>query len=167
MSDFVQVVRQKVTENPSVMLMSLAKELGRPEAEVVAALPEEMRVHASKNDFGAIWAAMTGWESSTFITIGCGGVVEVEGKLPQGNFMHGMFNLTDRQCPLGGHLFINKLEHIWFVSKPFFNKESHSVQFFDAAGDQMFAVYLGRNEQREIIPSVKEAYMHMRSEFAV
>lgn len=167
MSDFVQVVRQKVAENPSVMLMSLAKELGRSEVEAVAALPEEMRVRASKNDFEAIWTTMTNWESCTFITISCGGVVEVEGKLPQGNVMHGMFNLTDKQCPLGGHLFVNRLEHIWFVSKPFFNKESHSVQFFDAAGDQMFAVYLGRNEQREIIPSVKEAYTRMRNEFAV
>lgn len=167
MSDFVQIVRQKIAENPSVMLMSLAKELGRPEVEVVAALPEEMRMRASKNDFEAIWATMTDWESCTFITVGCGGVVEVEGKLPQGKFMHGMFNLTARECPLGGHLFVNRLEHIWFVSKPFFNKESHSVQFFDAAGEQMFAVYLGRDEQREIIPSVKEAYLRMRSEFAV
>ena len=49
MSDFVQIVRQKVAENPSVMLMNLAVELGRPEAELVAALPEEMLKQGRKD----------------------------------------------------------------------------------------------------------------------
>ena len=69
MSDFVQIVRQKVAENPSVMLMNLAVELGRPEAELVAALPEEMRKQGRKDAFEAIWNAMTEWERSTFLAV--------------------------------------------------------------------------------------------------
>ena len=167
MSDFVQIVRQKVAENPSVMLMNLAVELGRPEAELVAALPEEMRKQGRKDAFEAIWNAMTEWERSTFLAVNCGCVVEVEGKLPKGKFGHGMFNLDHGENALGGPLLVNKLESVWFVSKPFFNKESHSVQFFDGKGDMMFAVYLGRDEKREIIPAIKESFLRMREEFAI
>lgn len=76
-----------------------------------------------------------------------------------------MFNLMDRTSPLGGHLFVKELASIWFVSKPFFGKESHSVQFFDITGKQMFAIYLGRDEKREIILQVKQGYDALRGRY--
>ena len=105
MSDFVQKVRQKVAENPSVMLMTLAVELGRPEGDLVAALPEDMRVQGRKEDFAAIWEAMTQWEKCTFLAVNNGCVVEVEGWLPKGTFGHGMFNLAHGENALSGHIF--------------------------------------------------------------
>ena len=41
------------------------------------------------------------------------------------------------------------------------------MQFFDGKGDMMFAVYLGRDEKREIIPAIKESFLRMREEFAI
>lgn len=166
MSDFVQKVRQKVAENPSVMLMTLAVELGRPEGDLVAALPEDMRVQGRKEDFAAIWGAMTQWEKCTFLAVNNGCVVEVEGRLPKGTFGHGMFNLAHGENALSGHIFADRVEKVWFVSKPFFNKESHSVQFFDAKGEMICAVYLGRDGKREIIPAIKASFMNMRESFA-
>ena len=67
---------------------------------------------------------------------------------------------------LCGHLLTSKIASVWFVSKPLFGLESHSVQFLDAEGRQCFGVYLGRNEKREIIPSVREAFMAMKTKYS-
>lgn len=40
--------------------------------------------------------------------------------------------------------------------------ESHSIQFFDAAGAVVFSIYVGR-ENRALIPSVKERFLALRA----
>ena len=39
--------------------------------------------------------------------------------------------------------------------------ESHSVQFFNAAGTVMFSVYVGR-ENRQLIPAARESFFALR-----
>ncbi|MGE4506278.1 MAG: heme utilization cystosolic carrier protein HutX [Desulfovibrionaceae bacterium] len=160
-SPHLETIRERISENPSLMPMALADELNLPEAEVVRCLPEEMRVEAPASEFEAIWEAMTGWEKVTFIARNPGAVVEVSCRLPKGRHGHGMFNLMERGNPLGGHLFADRIGSIWLVSKPFFNMESHSVQFFDVDGAAMFAVYLGRDDKRAIIGSVREGFLEL------
>jgi len=144
---------------------ALARELGISEAEVIRCLPEDMRVEAPAKDFESIWKTLTGWEKITFIACNQGAVVEVSGTLPNGSFGHGMFNLMDQTNPLRGHLMIDRLDAIFLVSKPFFNLESHSVQFFDTNGHSMFAVYVGRNEKRVLLPSVLDGFMTLRNRY--
>ena len=66
-----------------------------------------------------------------------GTVIEIKGKIPEGRHGHGYFNLSGGSG-LGGHLKIDDLGHICFLSLPFMGLESHSVQFFNAAGTVMF-----------------------------
>ena len=160
------IIREKIAKNPSTMPDLLAHELGISEAEVIRGLPENMRVGAPASDFEAIWKTMTGWERITFIARNPGAVVEVSGTLPGGRFGHGMFNLIDRDNPLRGHLMVNRLDAIFLVSKPFFKLESHSVQFFDTDGQAMFAVYVGRDEERALIPSVLKGFTALRDRYA-
>ncbi len=147
------------------MTDALARELGLSEAEVIRALPNEMRVEAPTSDFETIWQDMTNWEKVTFIVRNAGAVVEISGTLPGGSFAHGMFNLMDRSNPLRGHLMTDRLGSIFLVSKPFFKLESHSVQFFDTEGEPMFAVYAGRDEKRTLLTSVVEGFTAMRSRY--
>ena len=49
-----------------------------------------------------------------------------------------------------------------FLSLPFMGLESHSIQFFDAAGAVVFSIYVGR-ENRALIPSVKERFLALRA----
>ena len=62
---------------------------------------------------------------------------------------------------LGGHLKIDDLGHICFLSLPFMGLESHSVQFFNAAGTVLFSVYVGR-ENRQLIPAARESFFALR-----
>lgn len=158
-------VRRKIHKNPSVMTSSLANELEINEAEIIRHLPEKMWVEAPIEDFKNIWMIMTGWEKVTFIVCNPGAVVEMSGTLPSGNFGHGMFNLMDRSNPLNGHLMIDRLGSIFLVSKPFFTLESHSVQFFDTHGLSMFSIYVGRDEKRTLLPSVKKSFLALRNRY--
>ena len=83
-----------------------------------------------------------------------------KGKIPEGRHGHGYFNLSGGSG-LGGHLKIDDLGHICFLSLPFMGLESHSVQFFNAAGTVMFSVYVGR-ENRQLIPAARESFFALR-----
>ncbi|MEF2146363.1 MAG: heme utilization cystosolic carrier protein HutX [Desulfovibrionaceae bacterium] len=159
-------IQARIIKNPSEHTMNLAEEFGVSEAEVVRCLPDEMRTEAPASDFETLWNTMTKWDKVTFICRNAGAVVEVVGKLPQGNFGHGFFNLNDKDSALRGHLFADRVGSIWLVSKPFFTMESHSVQFFDIDGNAMFSVYLGRDAKRQILESVRTDFLALRERYA-
>ena len=158
-------LQQMISENPNRMLGELAGQLGISEAEAIYYLPEEMRTAAPAEDFESIWQAITNWEKATFISITPGAVIEYSGAMPAGKAGHGMFNLQQPGIALGGHLFIQKLGSIWFLSKPHFGKESHSIQFYTTEGQTMFSVYVGRDENRELLAPVLQNYQDLRSKY--
>ena len=119
-------------EKKPVMLASLAERFGVSELEVARALPDEARAFAGKDAFDTVWQALASWENATFIMAHLGSVIEIKGKIPEGRHGHGYFNLSGGSG-LGGHLKIDDLGHICFLSLPFMGLESHSVQFFNAA----------------------------------
>ncbi len=159
------LVAEKLAENPNFMPQTLAESLGVPERSIIEALPDDMRSRAPGDAFLPVWEAMTEWESVTFMAHTPGAVLEIPCRLPRGKSGHGMYNLMDKGSPLRGHLLTANVDSIWFVSKQAFGLESHSVQFYDAAGDPCFGVYLGRDEQRRIIPSVKEGFLALKAQY--
>lgn len=164
-NDLATTIRQRIEEKPSTMTHDLARELGVKEVDIVRNFPEGMALEVPGEQFETIWKRMTEWEKVTFICISSGCVTEVSGPLPAGKFGHGMFNLRQANNPLGGHIMIANLESIWLISKPMFGMESHSVQFFAKSGEAMCAVYLGRNEDRKIIESIKQDFLALKNEY--
>ena len=138
----------------------LAERFGVSELEVARALPDEARAFAGKDAFDTVWQALASWENATFIMAHLGSVIEIKGKIPEGRHGHGYFNLSGGSG-LGGHLKIDDLGHICFLSLPFMGLESHSVQFFNAAGTVLFSVYVGR-ENRQLIPAARESFFALR-----
>ncbi len=163
--DLRALVVQKLAEEPNFMPQTLAETLDVPLRRIIEALPEEMRARASGADFIPIWEAMAEWEKVTFMAGTPGAILEIPCRLPKGKSGHGMYNLTDKSNPLCGHLLAGKIASIWFVSKPVFGLESHSVQFFDAEGRQCFSVYLGRDAKREILPAVRQGFFSLKEQY--
>ena len=157
-------VNAAVAEDPNVLPSTLAEEIGVAEGVVAACLPVDMCVAASVDAFEDVWTAMTRWEKVMFLAVTPGAIVEVKGRLPRGNFGHGFFNIGAGDNPLAGHLMIDRLRAICFVSKPIMGMESHSVRFYDKQGALMFAVHVGR-EGRTLIPSVLNRFMRLRDRF--
>ncbi len=164
-TELAATVRERVEKNPSVMTGALAMELGVKEVEIIRHLPEEMRVEVPAADFESVWKEMITWEKITFLAVAPGCILEVKGRLPQGEFGHGYFNLHDANSPIGGHIMHKNIGSIWLVSKPFFKLESHCVLVFDKPGDLMFGVFLGRDDKKQLLEDVKQGFLRLRATY--
>lgn len=153
-------IAQRITDKKPLMLGMMAKEFGATELEVAKALPKEMRAFAPKESFDAVWTELTSWEKATFIMQSKGTVLEIKGTIPPGKHGHGYFNLMG-ESGVGGHLKVDDLAAICFMSMPFMGLESHSVQFFNADGEVKFSVYAGR-EGKVLIPAVCESFLRLK-----
>lgn len=156
-------INTALREKKPVMLASLAERFGVSELEAATALPDDMRAFAGGDAFDTVWQTLASWENATFIMTHLGSVVEIKGRIPEGRHGHGFFNLTGGNG-LGGHLKVDDLGHICFLSLPFMGLESHSVQFFNAAGTVLFSVYVGR-ENRQHIPTARDSFFALREAF--
>ena len=146
-----------------VMPATLAGRFGVTELEAVRALPDEMRAFAPATAFDDIWAELATWPSATVIVQHMGCVFEIKTALVPGKHGHGYFNLFG-DAPLGGHLKVDGLDCVCFLSMPFMGRESHSLQFFHSSGEVMFSVYVGR-ENHQIIPAARESFLVMKKKF--
>lgn len=160
--DIAAQVEEIYAGNASQMPHAVADKLKISEREVIENLPGDMAVEAPASDFETIWGMMVSWQAVTVIVQNNGIIAEIKGKLSKGRHGHGFFNLMDPESPLHGHIRVEAIDAIFLVSKPFMGMASHSVQFYDAAGTKLFAVYLGR-EDKQIIPSVLEGYQVLRA----
>lgn len=157
----------RLAANPSLMPRNVARELGISEQAIIKALPDAMRLPIAARHAVDIWERICLWEKVTFYAETSGMIIEIPCVLPKGKTGHGMYNVLGKGGAFGGHVLLESLASIWLVSKPAFGLESHSVQFFDATGALCFAMYLGRDTQKAVIPSVKAAYTEMWNHYAM
>ena len=159
-ADLKTAIAGRITEKKPLMLGMLAREYGVSELEAARALPVTMRWFAPGAFFDTVWMELATWEKATFIMQHAGTVLEVKGPIPSGSHGHGYFNLQG-ETGMGGHLKVDDLDCLCFLSMPFMGLESHSVQFFNTAGEVKFSIYAGR-EGRVLIPSVCESFSRLR-----
>ncbi len=157
-------VAEALAENKEpVMPASLAGRFGVTELEAVRALPDEMRAFAPASAFNDIWDGLTTWPNATIIIQHMGCVFEIKSALVRGKHGHGYFNLFG-DVPLGGHLKLDELDCVCFLSMPFMGRESHSVQFFHSGGEVMFSIYAGR-ENHQLIPAARDSFLALKEKF--
>jgi len=151
-----------VANNPSKATGAMAAELEVSEMEVVRCLPEVMVKEVSKERFDEIVEEVSTWGNLTVIVQNESTIMEVKAPFPKGTYGHGYYNLKSNDTPIGGHIRASDLSAIFFVSKPFIGVESHSIQFFNGSGSAMFKIYLGRDDNRRIIPEQVEKFMSLK-----
>ncbi len=163
-------VQQKVTaalaEDIATPVSSLSEQLGISEGAITLALPEDMMTRVSGEHAQIILEQLPTWGKVTTIVHSFGSIFETKANFPKGKVAHGYYNLMGRDGELHGHLRLDLIEHITFVSKPFRAMESHYIGFFNANGDCVFKVYVGRDKKRQLFPQQVEAFMQMKKEFA-
>lgn len=96
------------------------------------------------------------WGSMTTIVIHGGSVFEFTGPFPKATVAEGFYNLQ-----ANGHLNLQKVEQISFQTKPHRGRESYAFVFEDANGEVIFKVFLGRDEQGELILSQREKFYQL------
>ena len=104
-------------------------------------------------------------EAVTFIAHTPDVIAEVTGKLPDGSVARGFYNFKESE-PGGihGHIYYENCAAIYLIERPFMGKRTVSLNFINRAGGAMFKIYVGRDQNGELIERQIQA---MRALFGV
>ena len=160
-----QQVAQLIEQEPTLLPAAIAERLEVSEFEVVAALPEEMIALTPGEQAQSVLENLVGFGPVTTIVHSFGSIFEVKAPFPKGKVARGYYNLMGKEGELHGHLKLDNVKNIALVSKPFMGRESHYFGFFSECGSNIFKIYLGRNEKRELIEEQVTAFRAMQAEF--
>ncbi|MGL5960511.1 MAG: ChuX/HutX family heme-like substrate-binding protein, partial [Cetobacterium sp.] len=85
-------------------------------------------------------------------------VLEIQDKFPSGFYAHGYLNFNDKNSSIGGHLSTEKIKEIFLVKDIMFGRESYSIKFYGEDEKEIFAVYVPRNEKKELIQECLDSF---------
>ncbi len=151
-----------IEQEPNLRPVSMAQRLNVSELEVVKELPASMALVASPNEALEILQSLVEFGPLTSIIHAGGSIFEIKAPFPAGIMANGYYNLQGENGQLHGHIKLESIENIALVSKPFMGKDSHYIGFFDNQGASILKVYLGRDDQRNVLPSQVEKFAELK-----
>lgn len=160
MSQLKQQIASLLAENPNMITLEIATQLNVPEGELLINLPDEfVRVFPAERA-EEIFKTISEWGVFTTIIEKAGSIFEIKDRFPSGIVGRGYYNLNMKgdEGALHGHIKLDTIAHIAFVSIPFRGKESYNIAFIATTGETIFKVYLGRDEQRNLFPHQVEYF---------
>ena len=159
-----QTVNQMLAADVHTPVAMMAMELKASEGEITRCLPADMVSFTSGEQAEHILGLLPSWGRVTTIVTAAGSIFEVKADFPKGKIAHGFYNLMGKEGQLHGHLCIDVITDIAFVSKPFRGMDSFYIGFFTASGECMFKVYLGRDKKRQLFPEQIELFKQLKHE---
>ena len=156
---------ERLKQSADGILEQIARDYAVSTFEVVRALPKEHRAIVPGSKFEEVLQALTEWGEVLLIVHTPDIVLECAGKIPPGSFARGYFNLHG-DSPIGGHIKAENCADIAFVSRPFMGRPSRSLQFFNAAGEAMFKVFVRRDKERNLLSEQLARFDALRDRLA-
>lgn len=155
-----QQIADYIAKNPNAITLDIAAYFNLPEGQILQALPEQFVTVFPAEKTEAILAEITSWGTFTTIIEKEGSIFEIKDRFPSGIVGRGYYNLNMKgeEGALQGHLKLDNIATIAFVSLPFRGKESYNIAFIAPNGNTVFKVYLGRDEQRQLFPEQVEKF---------
>ncbi len=166
-TELKEKIAKYLSENKPSLIEDLGSQFDATAWETANAMPYELCGVAKAEDFEAIWKELATWDKCIFILIHLGTVLEISGKLGEGNFGHGYYNLShaNGSC-IAGHLKMDDLAGIAFLSLDLHGSVSKHVAFFNNDGKAKFYIFAGR-ENKAIIESVSESFEKMKEKYSI
>lgn len=164
-NDLKKMVIDEISQDPSMLPAVLADKLNVSEGEVVSLLPPDMAVVVGGEHIQSILEQLPEWGPVTSIIHSFGSIFEVKAPFPKGKVAHGYYNLMGKNSELHGHLKLDLMDKLALVSKPFRGKESYYFGFFDAKGNSIFKIYLGRDNKRVLLSDQVEKFKALQLAF--
>ena len=126
---------------------------------------EDLEKVVDGSKFDEIIEDISKWGKILMIKITPSFVIEIKDFMPTGTYGHGYYNFNTQGSSISGHLKSSDIEKIVFSSKIHRGMLSHSVSFNDANGENIFKVFVTRNENREIIKDQFDKFIALRDSF--
>lgn len=156
-------VKEALSDESSQNLAALAASWGMTEGEVTIALPEELVASTAGEHAEMILKELPNWGNLTTIVHSFGSIFEFKKPFPKGQVSHGYYNIMGKEG-LHGHLRIDLIKHIAFVSKPLKSMQTHYIGFYNAEGECVFKVYLGRDKKRQLLSEQIVSFESLKQE---
>jgi putative heme utilization carrier protein HutX len=154
----------RAASSPGDLLEQIARDYGVSTLEVVRNLPSEQATLAPGEAFADIMQDVTTWGDILFLIHNSDIVLECSGSLPPGSFGHGYFNIHG-DSPIGGHIKAENCTAIAFVVRGA-KRPSMSLQFYNAAGETMFKIFVARDKARDLLPDQVAKFEALRARYA-
>lgn len=161
----IEQIRQAIAEKPDGILEALATQFAVPVQTVIECVPGNRVARIDGSRFVDVLTDIATWGDITFIVHTKDAVVEFCGPMPTGRIGHGMYNLQGSKIGLSGHLRPENCKSIFLVRRPFMGVETMSVQFFNAEGETIFKIYVGRDEERKLKADQIERFNRLETLF--
>ncbi len=153
-------VSEALAQKRPWVLSALARTCGLSERDAAQGLPEEMRSFAPGWAFEDVWKDICQWDRAVFISQQGPFGLKYTGRIPEGKTVRGIYHFAGEGA-MSGHVQLDSISGICFLSLPFMGRECHSIQFFDGDGSVMFAVHVGKIDGR-LSPSARASFLAMR-----
>ena len=140
---------------PDGTLEAIAGQYNTTLLEVVKHLPSHTLVAGDK--FDTVWDTVCEWGKVTTLVHSADVILEFTGELPSGFHRHGYFNLRGKKG-MTGHIKAENCTHIALVERKFMAMDTASILFFNAAGNAMFKIFLGRDDHRQLLAEQVDAF---------
>ena len=140
---------------PDGTLEAIAGQYNTTLLEVVKHLPSHTLVAGDK--FDTVWDTVCEWGKVTTLVHSADVILEFTGELPSGFHRHGYFNLRGK-TGMTGHIKAENCTHIALVERKFMAMDTASILFFNAAGNAMFKIFLGRDDHRQLLAEQVDAF---------
>jgi len=142
-------IDKMLRDQPGVVLENVARTHNVSLADVIARLSASDQVSAPGNQFVSVMEEVSSWGKLTLIVNTPEMVLEAKGPVARGSMGRGYYNIPGA---IGGHFKPEEFHSISFIDRILMGKPSRSILFFNVHGSCVFKLYLGRQENREMIP---------------
>ena len=112
----------------------------------------------------ALLKELATWTNTTTIILHGGCVFEFKGRFPKGAIGHGFYNLGGDAPGFQGHIRLEAVKHIEFQDRPHRGRESYAFNFMDSENQSIFKVFLGRDQQGQLLQKQVSVFKCIRSQ---
>ncbi len=165
MTKLQQKVADYIKEDDNYTVAKIAKALEVKQIDVLLNLPSEVASVANGDKFDEIIKQIETWGDVLVVKNTPNFIMEIKTKISSGSYQRGYYNFS-HDAPMSGHLKADAIDKIIFLSaKAVMGMLSHCVLFMDENGDDIFKIYVARDENREFIKPQLEAYLKLKESF--
>lgn len=158
-------IKTALEKKPDAVLEFISRDLGIPLRDVIDCLPQAEVTRIPATEFAAMMGELAALGQITFILHTEDIVLECKGEIPEGSFGRGYYNIHG-ESPIGGHIKAENCGAIYLLSREMMGRPSHVAIFCNHQGEAMFKVYLGRDENRNLIPEQVSKFQEIRTKFS-
>jgi len=115
----------------------------------------------------ALMQELASWGKLTTIVLHGGCVFEFKGPFPKGAEGSGYYNLKGTYPGFEGHISLEKISQIQFQDKPHRGKESYAFVFANNEGECIFKVFLGRDDEGDLLQDQVQKFKTIQKTLSV